>query len=290
MKNLKKLFAVIAMVFGLSGLNTLASDGGLLRKAPINITVVPFYGPTTNELGYKVFTETVLPNILSDEWHDGWTRVGYRLNPDYIIAPNSGSGKRTLWFSVLAWSDEPFDPSDLVIEVASSDSGNSLGKIEVFGSQYDYHPNSAIGRRENGDKITEGKWNSAQVTQFAFIGTACSTYKGDTLADQEYARGWLGRQGNFAITVTAKIRYGGQTYQGQYKIELHPKPEPPRIIRNGSDMKVYVGGLQWDQWLVQTRTSQSGPWVTYKVVQGGDYVNVSSFTTEPSRFFRVAGP
>ncbi len=312
---MKNMILAVMLVVGFFGFSSIADDapavtsyghGGVvigenhgaklasvnsIRTSPINVSIVPFYGPTTNEISYPNFTQTVLPNILRNSWFDGWTRFGYRLDINSIIAPTSGSGKRVLWFCVTAWSDEPFDPSGLEIVLRSSDPGNSLGKFDQFG-RFDliYHPNSAVGRRIDGTLVTTGSWSATRVTEFAFVGTACSTYNGDTQSQIDSVRAWINRQGNFSITATATIRQDGEVYSGTHKIELHPTPESPRIVRGKfGEYQIYVGGIPWDSWEVLSKQGIDGTWSRVAIVKGGTYMNLPDFHKK-FQIFRVSGP
>lgn len=259
-------------------------------RKPIYFDVVPFLGHIKSEMVYPDLARTVVTNLLYGRW-DTYSRLGHRLLPEYIMASTGdGSGRATLWFGLNVWSEEPFDPSDLKIVIKSSDQGNIFGKTEEFGSQsYIYTPTSSVGIREDGTMVTSGNWSTEKVVAFAFVGTACSTMMANNQAETDNNEAWLRQQGNFSITATFSINYGGKTYASSYQMQMHPTPASARMVLSGGSYKVAISGEPWDWVYLEKNTNlSSGLWQLIAIARGGDMIPIDP--RDRYAFYRTKGP
>ena len=263
-------------------------------RAPITVEVFTYLGPTKPELAYKPFTEQVLTNMLSGDWHSyANLGIGHRLLPEYVTASvGEGSGRSTVWFGVVFTSTEEFDPSGSTFTVFSTDigndpgTGNIFGKVENFGPQYIY-AGTSIGIRADGTKVTSGSW-SQKVKKFAFVGSACSTMNANSPEQAAEGAAWMKSMKDFAITGTWTLKESGQVYSGSYRLQQDPYPARLEILRRytGGAAEVMVKVDPYRPVHLQYSPSVTGPW--QKVASfGASGSYTAPYTSFNSGFFRT---
>jgi hypothetical protein len=264
-------------------------------RAPITVEIVMYLGPTKDSANYSWFTQVVLLNHVTGDWRDyvnleigQSVGLGHRVYPPYVTAQTGNvPGKNTLWAGVTLTSTEPFDPSGLTCRWESTDTGNIFGKTEEFAGIPLIYAGTSIGIKADGTRVTSGRWSSVLVTNFAFIGSACSTMNANTVQEAEEAARWMRFQKNFSITCTWSLTTEGRTYLASYVLRQDPTPVSLRIVRRytggAAEVIVNIDALG-DPVSLLSAPTPLGPWTPVR-----DFLTSGAYTApyEKRAFFRT---